>query len=691
MKKLLIIFLLPFSVFAWDFTQERNTIPVYFDSVRCQVPWTTGYNYIQPTFCDIDGDNDFDLFIGSDWNRMSFYSNIGDSSFHRFIFETDTIVNLPFPPEPRSQRTCRPAFCDIDNDNDQDLIVGGYYRLFYYQNIGTINYPVFSLVTEYFQNISLVGDQYPAFVDLDNDNDYDLFIGFGYISSNRGKMAFYRNDGSPDSVSMVLITDYFMNIDLGYYCIPTFTDIDSDGDYDMFLGDENGNIHFYRNDGTPQQYNFTLVSQQYQGINVGRIASPAFCDIDGDGDYDLFVGERSWGEDNRHGDIDFYENVGRPDSAVFQLVTKNFVTMDIGKKPYPSLVDIDNDGLKDMLLGDTDGNINYFSNIGTVNNPQFTLTEERFQNITAAYQSRPTFGDLDGDNDLDLIIGRTSMFSSSLYLYSNDGTPAVPNYVLISSNYLGIDYAWPAPRLADIDADGDLDLFVGHLYNQLTFWENIGTPNRPRFELNTPDFLNTQYTGEFCPVCFGDIDNDGDLDILRGHFMQAPYQSLNAYLDYYQNIGTATSPNLILSEPHFLGIESFTVTEPYLDDIDSDSDLDLFVSDWCGGVCFWRNNEINGVVNKPRFTPCAFALGQNYPNPFNAITTIPLRLERALPVRVVVYNQLGQRVETLFEGKMSKGTHRIHWDGARYGSGVYFISLGDERGMRGGRKVMLVK
>ena len=45
--------------FAWNFIQERNTIPVSFDGVECQSPWGTGYNYINPTFCDLDGDGDF--------------------------------------------------------------------------------------------------------------------------------------------------------------------------------------------------------------------------------------------------------------------------------------------------------------------------------------------------------------------------------------------------------------------------------------------------------------------------------------------------------------------------------------------------------------------------------------------------------------------------------------------------------
>ena len=74
---LLILFILTLPAFAFDFVQERESIPVSFDGVECQVPWTTGYDYVQPTFCDIDGDNDLDLFFGSGWRRLSFFENIG--------------------------------------------------------------------------------------------------------------------------------------------------------------------------------------------------------------------------------------------------------------------------------------------------------------------------------------------------------------------------------------------------------------------------------------------------------------------------------------------------------------------------------------------------------------------------------------------------------------------------------------
>ena len=375
--------------------------------------------------------------------------------------------------------------------------------------------------------------------------------------------------------------------------------------------------------------------------------------------------------------------MGTPNSAVFELVTQNFLTIDIGVQSGTAFADINNDGLVDMFLGESDGNINHLMNIGNTNEPYFDFFTETFDDIAANYQSRPDFGDLDNDGDLDLVVGRAAMFNNSIHYYQNNGTPEIPDYTLVTESLLGIDYQWPAPRLIDIDNDDDLDLFVGHLYNQVVFWENVGTPETARFELNTMNFLNTPYEGNFSPICFGDMDGDGDYDLIQGRDY--------TYLNFYRNIGTPEIPNLVLEEEHFLGIELILCAMPYLIDIDNDGDLDIFVGDWCGGVSFWRNNEISGVADIPQLTPYDFSLGQNYPNPFNLTTIIPFTLDQALPVKVVVYNGLGREVVTLVDAKMSPGQHQIQWDAGMYSSGVYLIALESDVGFQQARKVMLIK
>ncbi len=587
MRWILIILAIPVTVFAWDFTQERNTIPVYFDSAACQVPWTTGYNCINPTFCDIDGDGDYDLIFGSDWNRASLYENTGDSIRMSYSFVSDSFVHFTHPP-PMWQRQFKPTFCDIDADGDEDLLFGAYDRLFFYRNIGNRQNPVYIMVYEYFQRINHRTSHLPSFVDIDDDNDYDLFIGFGSsLSALSGKIAFYLNEGIPDSVSLVLVTDYFMNIDLGYYCFPTFTDIDADGDYDMFLGDEGGHIYYYRNDGTAQQYDFTFVTSQYQGVDVREKASPAFCDVDADGDYDLFVGSKSSRGDWYYGDIYFYRNTGRPDSAVFTLITKNFLSIDMGTDAAPNFADIDADGQIDLFISECDGAIHYFHNEGLPRSPVFHLTEPCFQGINGYFHCRFDFGDLDNDGDLDLVTGGGSMRRGRIDIYVNSGTPAEPVFELYRPWAMGIRHREPGPKLVDIDNDGDLDLFIPHVWNQTAFWENRGSPEQPIFHLVTLEYFGMPYEGNFCSVCFGDLDRDGDYDALR---FDAPH------LQFYRNVGSASSPDFVLEDSSFLDLTLWLGSDPYLVDVDNDRDLDLFVGDAFGGVSFWRNLEITDLM-----------------------------------------------------------------------------------------------
>jgi len=196
----------------------------------------------------------------------------------------------------------------------------------------------------------------PAPVDIDADGDFDMFIG-----EREGGIFHYRNDGTPDSPSWTFVGYTSAVVDSGNSA-PTYVDIDGDGDYDAFIGEGDGNITFYRNDGDATSPIWTYVTDKYESIDVGSSSIPTFVDIDGDGDYDMFIGK---GE----GTISFYRNDGTPEAPVWTLVTKNYADIDVGGRSTPTFADIDADGDFDLFIGEEDGNINFYQNDGTPESP----------------------------------------------------------------------------------------------------------------------------------------------------------------------------------------------------------------------------------------------------------------------------------------------------------------------------------
>lgn len=88
------------------------------------------------------------------------------------------------------------------------------------------------------------------------------------------------------------------------------------------------------------------------------------------------------------------------------------------------------------------------------------------------------------------------------------------------------------------------------------------------------------------------------------------------------------------------------------------------------GVLKVKENPLgNGVI------PDRFTLGQNYPNPFNPTTTIDFEVASSGHVQVVVYNSLGQHVETLVNGYRNAGEYRLTWEAPDLPSGIYFYQL----------------
>lgn len=264
----------------------------------------------------------------------------------------------------------------------------------------------------------------PTFVDIDADGDLDMFIG-----GEDGRISFFRNDGTKDQPKWSFISDFYASIEVGEKSTPFFADIDDDGDFDLFVGNAEGMLIFYQNDGDSNSPLLRKITENYESIDVGEKSIPFFVDIDSDLDLDLFIGEKV-------GNINFYQNVGTKKNPLWNLVTENYNSIDIGAGSAPHFAGIDDDGDFDLFIGEDYGNINFYRNIGTPNSPEWDSVTSNYNSINVGRYSFPYFVDIDNDSDFDLFIGQKE---GKIYFYRNDGNPWLPYWSFVTENYNFID------------------------------------------------------------------------------------------------------------------------------------------------------------------------------------------------------------------------------------------------------------
>lgn len=367
--------------------------------------------------------------------------------------------------------------------------MGGRDRINIYLNTGTAINPNFTLQTEN----PLLGYNYfvPTLQDIDNDGDFDLFVG-----EDDGNINFYRNTGTATNFTFGIETENLAaSFDIGSQSHPTLVDIDNDGDLDLAIGELGGNINFYRNTDTTTNPRFTFEVEDLGSINAGFVSHPTFVDIDNDGDFDLFVGESD-------GNINFYRNTGTAGEPIFSLETESFAAIDVGIRSSPTFADVDADGDFDLLVGENDGNINFYRNTGTATNPNFVVVTENLASIDVGDISALSFVDIDNDGDLDLFVGESR---GNINFYRRTGTAigSIPTFTLETDNFSSISIGTVSvPTFADIDNDGDSDLFVGELDGGLNFYRNLMlTSVDPREIEMTPNVfdLSQNYPNPFNP------------------------------------------------------------------------------------------------------------------------------------------------------------------------------------------------
>ena len=267
------------------------------------------------------------------------------------------------------------------------------------------------------EEIKINLEKIPAFyhavepVDIDSDGDTDLFFG-----NWKGFITCFENKGTLESPLFKLRSrgvekkNSYFNIFTLNKSVPRFIDIDNDKDLDLFIGNNSGNIAFYKNIGRIGKPDFKKINsgktkdESYFNINLNLAAAPYFFDIDNDNDYDLFAG-------NGMGFIAFYKNTGSPSSPEFSRVyggknkKDSFAGVQANYYAVPVFADIDNNGIYDLFVGDYTGAIHHYKNISSSEKYKFKLITKKFAGIDSGGDAAPVFADINNDGMDELIVG----------------------------------------------------------------------------------------------------------------------------------------------------------------------------------------------------------------------------------------------------------------------------------------------
>ena len=265
---------------------------------------------------------------------------------------------------------------------------------------------------------------------------------------------------------------------------PTLSDLDSDGDFDLIIGSQSGDILYYENTGTAIQPNYTErigTDNPLNSVTAGSFSEPASADLDGDSDLDLIIG-------NDFGRLYYFENIGTADQPNFTRRTganNSLDGVDVGSYSKPALADLDNDGDFDLLVGNDSGGINYFENTGSPTDPVFTHrtgVNNPLDNINVDAHSAPSLADLDGDGDIDLV---TWGWYGTIKFFENTGTGDIPSFTerTGADNPLEVITVgrYSIPTFFDLDGDSDLDLVIANSRGVIHYFMNKGTSSNPEF------------------------------------------------------------------------------------------------------------------------------------------------------------------------------------------------------------------
>jgi hypothetical protein len=252
------------------------------------------YLHGHPFVVDYNLDGIKDLLVGTEEGEIVCYTNRGSDSAPRFS-EHHYLTTAGEDVIDVGTRAA-PFMIDYNNDGKSDLLVGnGKGSLLYYSNQGSSVDPLFTspktLEDVYGIPLTVESHSKPCLVDWDGDNKKDILLG-----SSSGTIRYYHNQGSdqyPLFSSPQLLKTGEGTLDVGSHAAPFVADWDGDGRKDLLVGDGEGYTHLYRTtntSGQPHLFKDTRVSIDGQEVMVEGFSVPFLIDWNQDGKNELLLG-----------------------------------------------------------------------------------------------------------------------------------------------------------------------------------------------------------------------------------------------------------------------------------------------------------------------------------------------------------------------------------------------------------------
>ncbi len=548
MKKLILHLASVFILISCIPLANGQTIP----SGNLKYTWAGGLNSCQ--FCaidlNLDGLNDL-LIFDRHGNRKLTFINLGGAG-----------INYRYAPEyeaqlPEMQEWVITADYNCDGKMDIFTYANGGVRVFRNTSSGNLSFHLQTNLLQSWYYTGFVGilvtsADYPAIADIDGDGDLDLLTFFGLGSY----VEYHKN----------LSMETFGNCDSLDYRL-------TDHCWGKFKESEGGN-HITLNAACPYKINNVLVTADGSSPPKHTGSTMLANDLNGDGLTDLVVG-----------DVDFPNlisliNGGTVDSALMVSLDSLFPSYDHSIKlfsfPVLSFIDLDNDGLKDLVVSPFDPayyhaenkkSCWFYKNTGTNSNPHFVFrTYDLFQAdmLDFGTASSPVAVDLNNDGLPDIVAGNygyydssnyqgaylNSYYTSSLAYLKNTGSSFSPGFELLTTDLanasrLNVHGLYPA--FADLDNDGIADLVCGCEEGSLVFFQGrgdsagipvYGSPQKNYQQIKTKAFSAPQ---------FFDLDRDGLPDLVIGQ--------QDGTIQYFRNTGSTGNPKFTFVRDSLGGVD----------------------------------------------------------------------------------------------------------------------------------------